>query len=299
MRMKKLNTLIIALMFISTASFSQVGKLQLKIEQITKSKNATVGCAVSAIEDGDSIAVNDQAHYPMQSVFKFHLALAVLNQVDKGKLKLDQELFVKKSDLLPDTWSPLRDKYPNGNVNLKLSDILSITVSQSDNNGCDILFHLIGGTDSVNNFIHRSGIVDVSIVATEEQMHKAWDVQFKNWTTPMAAVQLLKKYYQKSIISENSTKYLWKIMVETTTGPDRLKGQLPKGTEVAHKTGSSGSQDNITAAFNDIGIITLPNGKHYAIAVFITDSKENDETNADIIADISKCVWDYYIDKVN
>lgn len=215
MRMKELNTLIIFLVFISTAAFSQVEKLQLKIEQIAKSKKANVGCALLGIEDGDSIAFNGQGHYPMQSVFKFHLALAVLNQVDKGNLKLDQELFVKKNDLLPDTWSPLRDKYPNGNVNLKLSEILSFTVSQSDNNGCDILFRLIGGTDSVNNFIHRSGINDASIVATEEQMHKAWDVQFKNWTTPMAAVQLLKKYYQKSIISENSTKYLWKIMVET------------------------------------------------------------------------------------
>ena len=72
---------------------------------------------------------------------------------------------------------------------------------------------------------------------------------------------------------------------------------MPEGTEVAHKTGSSGSQDNITAAFNDIGIIRLPNGKHYAIAVFITNSKENDEINAEIIASISKDVWDYYINK--
>ena len=83
-------------------------------------------------------------------------------------------------------------------------------------------------------------------------------------------------------------------MVETTTGTNRLKGQLPEGTAVAHKTGTSGREDNIMAAFNDIGIVTLPNGKHYAIAVFITNSKENDEINAAIIAEISKSVWEYF-----
>ena len=83
-------------------------------------------------------------------------------------------------------------------------------------------------------------------------------------------------------------------MAETSTGTNRLKGLLPKGTEVAHKTGSSGQEDGLTAAFNDVGIVKLPNGKHYAIAVFITDSKEDDENNAAIIAEISKAVWDYY-----
>ncbi len=83
---------------------------------------------------------------PMLSVFKFHIALAVLNQVDKGNLTLDQKILIKKSDLLENTWSPLREKYPDGNVELPLSEIITYTVAQSDNNGCDILLRLIGGT---------------------------------------------------------------------------------------------------------------------------------------------------------
>jgi beta-lactamase class A len=292
----KSNILSIILLVISSSVYSQIENLQSKIDQIAKSKKANVGFALLGIEDADSLALNGQSHYPMQSVFKFHLALDVLDKVDKGKLKLDQDIFIKKDDLASDTWSPLRDKHPNGNVNLKLSKIISYTVSQSDNNGCDILFKLVGGTDSVNHFIHKLGINEVSIVANEEQMHKGWDVQFKNWTTPLASAQLLKKFYQKKVISESSTKFLLKILLETTTGLNRIKGQLPQGTEVAHKTGSSGSNDQgITAAFNDIGIVTLPNGKHYAIAVFITDSKEDDEVNAEIIALLSKAVWDYLI----
>nr|AMP47713.1 classA [uncultured bacterium] len=85
-------------------------------------------------------------------------------------------------------------------------------------------------------------------------------------------------------------------MIETTTGPKRLKGLLPDGTVVAHKTGSSDTNDKgITAATNDIGIITLPNGKHFAIAVYVSDSSEKSDVNEKIIAEICKSVWDYLI----
>ena len=87
-------------------------------------------------------------------------------------------------------------------------------------------------------------------------------------------------------------------MRETVTGKDRLKGQLPKGAIVAHKTGTSGAnKDGLTAAVNDIGIIFLPNGQHFFISVFVTDSKENSAANEKIIADISKAAWDYFIKK--
>ena len=87
-------------------------------------------------------------------------------------------------------------------------------------------------------------------------------------------------------------------MKETSTGVNRLKGQLPKGTVVAHKTGSSGTnKDNLTEAVNDIGIVFLPNGKHFFISVFLTNSKENEETNEKIIADIAKVAYDYFSKK--
>ena len=89
-------------------------------------------------------------------------------------------------------------------------------------------------------------------------------------------------------------------MRETSTGVNRLKGQLPENTVVAHKTGSSGTnkQTGITAAVNDIGIVFLPNGKHFYISVFVTDSKENADVNEKIIADIGKVVWDYFASKI-
>ena len=78
---------------------------------------------------------------------------------------------------------------------------------------------------------------------------------------------------------------------------NRIKGQLPEGTIVAHKTGSSDTnEEGIIGAANDIGIVTLPNGRHFAISVFVTNSKENDETNEKIISDIAKAAWDYFQD---
>ncbi len=133
-------------------------------------------------------------------------------------------------------------------------------------------------------------------------MQNNWDLQFRNWTTPKAANEVLSSfYYNKKMLSKKSHDFIWKVMKETKTGENRLKGQLPKGTVVAHKTGSSGTNKTtgITAAVNDIGIVFLPNGQHLFISVFVTNSKEDAETNEKIIADIAKAAWDYFTNRKN
>lgn len=289
---------IIGIILISSSAFAQKDSLKQKIEEIISTKKADVGISIYGIESKDSLSINGNKHYPMQSVFKFHIALKILNLVDNGKLMLQQKVFIKKSDLLPNTWSPIREDYPEGNINLPLSEILKYTVSQSDNNGCDILLNLIGGPKIVNDYIHNLGIKDISIQANEEEMHKDWNIQFLNWTTPNAASDLLLLFFKKKILSKSSFDFLWKIMTETTTGKNAIKGQLPEGTLVAHKTGSSGVNDHgITAAANDIGIVKLPNGKHFIISIFVSNSKENFEANQKIISDIAKAAWDYFVNK--
>ena len=67
---------------------------------------------------------------------------------------------------------------------------------------------------------------------------------------------------------------------------------MPAGTAVAHKTGTSGTEKGITAATNDIGIITLPDGRHLAIAVFVSDSPEDEATREGVIAKIAKAIWE-------
>lgn len=277
-------------------AFSQ--NLKKEINQIIAGKNATVAVSVLDFESGNATDINGNKNLPMLSVFKFHIALAVLHEVDAGKLKLDRKILVKKSDLLENTWSPIREKYPEGNIEMSVSELLKYTVAQSDNNGCDILLRLIGGTETVQKFINANGIKDFQIKANEAKMHQGYEFMYWNWTTTNAANQLLKKFFDGKILSKKSTDFLMKIMIETTTGTTKIVAQLPQGTVVAHKTGSSGKDDKgLTVAENDIGIITLPNGKHYAISVFVSDSLEKEETNTKMIADISKIVFDYFSKK--
>jgi beta-lactamase class A len=277
-------------------SYAQTEALKQQIENFTKTKKAEVGVSIVSIESKDTLFIGKNNHYPMQSVYKFHLALAVLNQVDKGKLALNQKILVKKSDLLPDLWSPMREKYPEGNIELPLSEILIFTVAQSDNSGCDILFRLVGGPKKVHKYIQKLGIKDISIKDPEALLQKDWKLQFNNWATPQSMTQLLVKFYKGNILSKNSYDFLWRTMVGTTTGPKRLKGLLPSDVVIAHKTGYSGAnKEGVMAAVNDMGIITLPNGQHFAIAVFVTNTTESLETSERIIAEIAKMAWDYFI----
>lgn len=289
--MKKIGFL---LFLFSTFTWAQQATFEQKIHAIIASKKATVAVSVLGIENNFNYHKNGEKKLPMQSVFKFHIASAVLDFVDQGKLSLDQKILVKKADLLQHTWSPIREKYPNGNVKLSLNEIIYFTVALSDNNGCDILLRLIGGPRVVQKFIDSKGIRDFQIKFNEEEMHKAWNIQYENYTTSHSAVQVLKKLYTGKLLSKPSTDYLIKVMLGTKTGTNKLIEQLPKGTPVAHKTGSSGkNKEGMTGAENDMGVITLPNGKHYAIAVLVSNSYETENVNCKIVSDISKAVWNY------
>ena len=107
-------------------------------------------------------------------------------------------------------------------------------------------------------------------------------------------VQLLTKFYQGKILSKANTDYLYQVMQETTTGKNRMVKLLPQGTPVAHKTGTSETKDGMTAATNDVGIITLPNGKHVALAIFVNDAYADSDKLEDVIARIAKAVYEEY-----
>lgn len=301
--MKRFQLLLLFLVVFLTAhvSFSQnpIEKkvLKLQLEAIMKKYRATVGLGLIHIENGDTLALNNELHFPMQSVYKFPLGLAILNQVDKGELTLDQIYHVTKKDLLDETWSPLKKKFPEGNVDLTIAELMNYSVSQSDNIACDILFKLALGTKPVNNYIHGIGITGMEIVATEHEMRADWKIQYSNWSTPMEMTHLLEGLYQKKYLSDSSNTFLMKLMVESSNDPTRIKALLPEGTIVAHKTGTSDTRGNITDACNDVGIIFLPDGTHLALSVFVCKSEENYDDTRKLIAELSKTVFDFYSKK--
>ena len=129
-------------------------------------------------------------------------------------------------------------------------------------------------------------------------MHQGFEFMYLNTTTANSANQLLKDFRDKKIVSKTSTDFLMTTMLETSTGKNKIVAQLPESVPVAHKTGSSGKNEKgLTIAENDIGIVTLPGGKSYALSIFVSDSMESAETNTKMIADISKIVFDYFSKK--
>lgn len=270
------------------------GRLHDQIEQISRAAQGRVGVAATVIETGESVAFNGDQRFPMQSVYKFPIGMAVLHQVDRGALKLGQKVRVERSDFVTARQhSPIRDEHPQG-VEMSVSDLLRFMVSESDGTACDVLLRLIGGPQFVTKYLRDLGINGIVVANTEKEIGQNKLVQYRNSATPESVVVLLRALHEGRGLSQPSRALLLRLMTETPTGQRRIKGLLPVGTVVAHKTGSSRTLDGVTAATNDVGLVTLPNGRHLAVAVFVSDSKADDSTREKAIALVARAAWDYW-----
>ena len=140
------------------------------------------------------------------------------------------------------------------------------------------------------------GIENTFISASEKTMHDRIENQYLNRSTPTATARLIETFFENRLFASKYKKFLIRIMTETSTGQDKLKGLLPPDCTVGHKTGSSDrTSTGVKIADNDAGFVLTPDGKRYYIAVFVSDSQEDDPTNASIIARISAIVYDFMI----
>jgi beta-lactamase class A len=288
-----MRLLFLALFVSSMANAQQ--SLQYQIRDIAAEAHAKVSVACSLPNTSLNCDLNPTAHPPMQSVFKLPLALTILHQVEQGKFSLDQQISFLSSDLiLPKPYSPLQDKYPQAGVDVPLRDLLELTVSLSDNTAADILLRLAGGPNSVDDYIASLGVIGFHLQDGERALHQNKSLQYRNWFEPRGAVQLLRIIHDRSPLAAEHTALLlnWMRSSRLTT---RLGGELPKGTMVAHKAGTSDVDSGIAAATNDIGLISLPDGRQLAIAVFVTDSTADDTIRDKVIARISRAIYDYVI----
>jgi beta-lactamase class A len=286
---------LIAFIFSANAKAQQNAMLFSKIDSIAKLAKGKVCVSALNIETKDSIDYYGDEHCAMQSVFKFPIALAILDKIDKGEFSLQHKIYVKKEDYNGYSWSPMRDSFPNGNMNFTFETLIKYMVSQSDNSACDILLHHLGKPKKVEKYLHKIGIEDIAIKYNEVGMHKNWNNQYKNWSTTNAMNQLLLKLFEGKILSKTNTDFIYKTLIETSTGKNRITKLLPLGTIVAHKTGSSDTnKEGITAAVNDVGIITLPNGQHLILSIFISDAKAEYDILESTIAEIAKVIFDNY-----
>ena len=266
--------------------------LQQHIRNIAADAHGKVTVACSLPGTPLNCDLNPGAHPPMQSVFKLPLVLTILHQVEQEKFSLDQPIrFLPEDRILPKPYSPLQDKYPDANVDVPLRTLMQMTVGLSDNTAADILLRLAGGPKMVSDYIASLGVRGFQLQDGERALHRDTPLQYRNWFEPQGAVQLLRKISDHSPLTAEHTALLLDWM-RPSTPTGRLDGDLPRGTIVAHKSGSSDMDNGVAHATNDIGLITLPDGRQLAIAVFVTDSTADETTRTKVIARIAKAAYD-------
>lgn len=264
--------------------------------KIAEPAGGRVGAAAVLLETQTKMSLNSEQRFPMQSVYKVPIVMATLKRVDEGKLRLDQKVTLAAVDLPPNqVHSPIRDNNPRG-ITLTLRELLRAAIVESDGAASDALLRLVPPAE-VNQYLRQLGINDLMVLNTEKELAADSRAQYQNWTTPAAAVSLLRALHDGKGLSAQSRSLLLSWMTATQTGVRRIRALLPKGAAVADKTGTSGSVNGVTAATNDIALVTLPNGQHLAIAVFVSDSKADQVVREKVIAKIARATWDCWTKK--
>ena len=277
-------------------------ELEARIAKIAEAAKGKVGVAAVLVETGDAAMLNADQRFPMQSVYKLPIAMAVMDQVRLGKLDLDEIIGVTKEDMVREGQrSPLRDKNPNGGE-FTIRELIRLSLVESDGTASDVLIRVAGGAAEIQSFLTQIGIREMNVVNTEKEIGKDWQTQYQNYSTPMESANLLYFLLKTAYPDGNfptklgdtvtPLQLLVSDMANSTPGAKRIKRNLPENTVIAHKTGTSGTQNDVTAATNDIGIVRMPNGKSFAIAVYVSDSPEDEKTREAVIAKIAKAVWD-------
>lgn len=260
--------------------------LKKSLEELVSEFPGDVGIAV--VNDTDTVCINGDAKFPMFSVVKFHQALAVCETVRASHFFQPYLISVGPDDLKPDTWSPMREEYPEGGE-FTLKQILEYSLVESDNNACDILFKTYASPSQVEEYINSIGIVDCGIVWNEDDQHADVSRCYENWTTPLAAAELLGYFYDNRD-KDDYSRLVWGTMAKCQTGTNRIPKYIADNTSlIIHKTGTGGmSSDGKVMGINDIACILLPDGSHFELAVFIKDASCQPADCEELIAQIAK-----------
>ena len=294
------------------------------LQKVSAASDGTVGIAIHHIGTGKVIAINGETLFPMASTFKVAVAGAVLSQIDKGQITLDTMLPVDMAKLVDS--EGIADIMRHPGVSLSIYNLLELMLTKSDNSATDMLVAQAGGPAAVTQWLRDQGIsgqridsdtanllyramganpvggtfhdnvaaakmADASIHYRD--MHDTPNMVFsddpRDTSTPVAMVELLDRIAEGKALSKTSTDVLLDIMSRCQTGARRLKAMLPPDTRIVHKTGS------LNGTANDVGIIGLPDGTAYSVAVFVMKDFKGRETRDRIMAETARAAYDYFL----
>jgi beta-lactamase class A len=262
-----------------------------ELNQVLKNLSATSGGEVSVailhVETGRALDLQSAKKLPLYSVFKLPLAVAVLKDVEEKRLQLDQKVRVTPGDVTPG--SQFNTDLWHEPVEKSVAELLELSIVRSDNTSSDKLLGLVGGPEGVTSRLRSLGFSSIDIVTTVREFSAHRDKP--NTGAASDLVKLLSRLQKGELLQQSQLDLLLGFMSRAVTGEHRLRGDLPAGTPVADKSGTG----EAGAVTNDVGIITLPQGKgHLAMAVLVSGSKLPAEAQEKLIADLARAAYDSY-----
>ncbi|UCE39802.1 MAG: serine hydrolase [Candidatus Aminicenantes bacterium] len=308
----------------SSESSQRIVRLKNQIEASIGRVEGEFGVAAKHIETGEEISINGDTYFPMASVFKIPVFVEVMAQIKEGRFTLEDEVSIQKTDqhlgsgYLSDLDAP--------GIKLSVRNLINLMMMISDNSATDILLTKVGA-ENVNNRLRSYGLENITVDRTcqhlimdaigmdyekykglplddvikayrrgrqenpesFEQAAAKFSQVIKDQSSPNAMNRLLELIFNKEILDEESCDFIISVMLKCQTGERRLKGDLPRNVKIAHKTGTIGG------TVNNVGIIYLPDDLgHMAITVFTKDTEEETQDIEDIIAQISRFIYDYF-----
>jgi beta-lactamase class A len=286
----------IPLVFIlASSAFAQkpdVSALETTFQRIAGAARGRVGIALIHLESGTAIDVRGHERFPMASIVKLPIAIEVLKQVAERKLTLDRAVWLAPSDIRP--CCTIERRHPKGGVSRTVAELLDLAIVESDNTAADALLKLVGGADVVEQRLRAMGFHRINVDRTEGQLlldmagvtnappPEQWTIEIhrklladadresvtrgrarylvdeRDTATPYETAQRLGRLQLGDLLPRAETDLLMGLLLQTKTGPRRIKGRLPPDTLVAHKTGTT------AVVINDAGIIMLPPGSKIA-----------------------------------
>jgi beta-lactamase class A len=303
-----------------------LARLERQIQLVSQlATDGVVGVSATHIETGRTVSVRGSERFPMASAVKIPFAVQLMSLVDEGKLSLDRMVSLEPKDLHPGS-GKISELLFHPGVSLSLENYMEMMLAISDNSAADVVLREAGGPAEVTARMKALGLpgirVDRSIamlisdwmgakdIPPESQWNREmWDALYnavpsnehmrarrnqwadpRDTATPDDMTRLLVRIWKKDLLSPPNAEALLGMMERCQTGRARIKGMLPQGTLVAHKTGTLGG------VADDIGVITLPgDAGHVAISVFTKASLKPQEASEKAVAEVARTVYDYFV----
>jgi len=302
--------------------------LQTRLAELVAAYGDEVGVAVTDVETGWTAGVDMDRPYPQQSVSKLWVAIAVMKAADEGRL--DPEATVTLTDADRSVFfQPVSYKIGSAGYATPISDLLRRALVESDNAANDRLMRELGGPDGVADTLKDMGLTGVKVGAYERDLQArtaglvwqadygvGWNFQAARQALPMDVRQAAMDAYladpldgaspagitgalaalsRGELLSETSTQRLVGLMAQARTGPRRLKGGLPAGWSIAHKTGTGQDFRGASVGINDVGLLTAPDGRVYAVAVMMRHTCQSVPARLAFMQSVTRAVAEQWV----